>query len=331
MIGNWDAPGARRDPRTAFTYLNPDGALGDLSYSVTADELAQPENLLAPRSYHYTAQYEREIGNSMSVGIQYVHKETSRLVGWSILGGRYESIQWADPYNGNPITLLNEVEKPTLVKGNHPGDFPGAPQDYEQTYDGLVLTFAARDAGRWNIQSSYTLSRSEGLISRPWFQSQNNPFYGSSTGQDPDPNSYMNAYQRLQGDRPHMFRVQGVLFLPWDTLLAVNLNMESGKPFSRQIRASGVTNQRAQNFIVEPAGSRDGLRHPFLRVVDLRLGKRFDFGDVTLKVDAYLYNLMNSTASISMTSLRLETPGEDFIPSAWVEPRRLMILGGIVF
>ena len=328
VIGNWDAPAPGVTPYSVY-YLNPDGALGDLSYSVTADELAQPENLLAPRSYHYTAQYEREIGNSMSVGIQYVHKETSRLVGWSILGGRYESIQWADPYNGNPITLLNEVEKPTLVKGNHPGDFPGAPQDYEQTYDGLVLTFAARDAGRWNIQSSYTLSRSEGLISRPWFQSQNNPFYGSSTGQDP--NSYMNAYQRLQGDRPHMFRVQGVLFLPWDTLLAVNLNMESGKPFSRQIRAQGETNQRAQNFIVEPAGSRDGLRHPFLRVVDLRLGKRFDFGDVTLKVDAYLYNLMNSTASISMTTLRLETPGEDFIPSAWVEPRRLMILGGIVF
>ena len=55
--------------------------------------------------------------------------------------------------------------------------------------------------------------------------------YGRSTGQDP--NSYMNAHQRLQADRPHMFRLQAVLFLPYDTVLAVNGNIESGKPFSR--------------------------------------------------------------------------------------------------
>ena len=64
---------------------------------------------------------------------------------------------------------------------------------------------------------SYTLSKSEGLIPRPWFQHQNNPFYGNRNGQDP--NAYLNAYQTLQGDRPHMFRLQGVLFLPWISCL----------------------------------------------------------------------------------------------------------------
>ena len=131
-----------------------------------------------------------------------------------------------------------------MVKGNHPGDFPGAADTYEQTYDGVILHFNARDAGLWNLQGSYTYSKSEGLIPRPWFQSQNNPFYGSSTGQDP--NSYMNAYQRLQADRPHMFRLQAVLFLPYDIVLALNGNVESGKPFSRQVRAAGVTTQPAQ-------------------------------------------------------------------------------------
>ena len=153
--------------------------------------------------------------------------------------------------------------------------------------------------------------------------------YGSSTGQDP--NSCMNAYQRLQADRPHMFRLQAVLFLPYDTVLAVNGNVESGKPFSRQVRAAGVTTQPAQNFIVENAGSREGLRHPTLWVADVRLGKRFDLGDVQLKLDAYVYNALNSTASIGHASLRLEDPGEQFIPSSWVEPRRLMLLAGFVF
>ena len=97
------------------------------------------------------------------------------------------------------------------------------------------------------------------------------------------------------------------------------------------MRAAGVTTQPAQNFIVENAGSQEGLRHPTLWVADVRLGKRFDLGDVQLKLDAYVYNALNSTASIGHASLRLEDPGEQFIPSSWVEPRRLMLLAGFVF
>lgn len=328
VIGNWDAPAPGVTPYQVFL-LNEDRSLGDLVYSLEAGEVTQPDNLLAPRSFHYSAAYEREIGNNMSVGLQYVHKYTDRMVGWSILGGQYETIQWADPYTGAPMTLLNQVAQPTLVKGNHPGDFPGAADTYDQTYNGVILTFAARDAGLWNIQGSYTYSKSEGLIPRPWFQSQNNPFYGSGTGQDP--NSYQNAHQRLQADRPHMLRLQSVLFLPYEFVLAANANFESGKPFSRQVRAAGVTEQQAQNIIVEPAGSRDGLRHPHLWLLDVRFGKRVELSGVQLKLDAWLYNAFNSTASIGMSSLRLETPGEQFIPSSWVEPRRLMLMAGVVF
>ncbi len=329
VVGNWDAPAPGTTPFEIYL-VNPDGSLGELTYSLVAGEVTQPDNLLAPRSYHYTVGYEREIGNNMSVGVQYVHKDTDRMVGWSILGGQYESVAWADPYNGNPITLLSQVEQPTLVKGNSPGDFPGAPESYEQTYDGVLFTFAARNRNLWNVQGSYTWSKSEGLIPRPWFQSQNNPFYGSKTGQDP--NAYLNAWQRLQGDRPHMFRLQGVVFLPWDFLLAVNANVESGKPFSRQIRAPGsLITQSPNNFIVEAAGSRDGLRQPTIWMLDVRFGKRWDIGDVQLKLDAYYYNALNSDASIWMSSLRLEEPGEQFIPSSWVEPRRLMLLAGFVF
>ncbi|MDE2883256.1 MAG: carboxypeptidase regulatory-like domain-containing protein [Acidobacteriota bacterium] len=330
VIGNWDAPAPGVTPWQLYA-LNDDGTLGDLLFATTVEDLAQPDNLLAPRSYHYTAGYDREIGNNISIGVQYVHKYTERMVGWSILGGQYESVQWADPYTGAPMTLLSQTVQPTLVKGNSPGDFPGAPEGYEQTYDGILFRFAMRDAGLWNIQGSYTYSKSHGLIPRPWYESQNNPFYGSTVGQDPNAYLNLNDGQRLQGDRPHMFRLQGVLFLPWDLILAANVNIESGKPYSRQVRASGVTEQPAQNIIVELAGSRDGLEHPQLNIVDLRLGKRIDIGDITAKLDVYLYNALNSTASIWNQSLRLETPGEQFIPSSWVEPRRIMLLAGFVF
>ena len=180
------------------------------------------------------------------------------------------------------------------------------------------------------MQGSYTWSRSTGLISRPWSQSQNSPFYGSQVGQDP--NAWQHARQRLQGDRPHMLRLQSVAFLPRDFLVAVNANFESGKPFSRQVRGpADLLSQRPDPIIVETAGSRAGLRQPFLWVLDLRFGKHFDFGGVGLELDAWLYNTLNSTASIWMTSLQLEEPGETFIPSSWVEPRRVMLLAGISF
>ena len=76
----------------------------------------------------------------------------------------------------------------------------------------------------------------------------------------------------------------------------------------------------------------DGDRAADLFVANyIRFGKRFALGDVPLKLDAYLYNALNSTASIWNSSLRLADPGEDFIPSRWVEPRRLMLLAGFVF
>lgn len=328
VIGNWEAPSPGATPWTLYS-VRPDGTRGRLLYRQRVEEPPQPEDLLPPRSYHYTAAYERQIGDGVSVGVRYVHKYTDRMIGWSILGGRYEPIEWADPYSGSPITLLNQIASPTVVKGNSPGDFPGAPGKYEQTYDGLLFTFAARDAGVGSLQGSYTLSKSQGLIPRPWYESQNNPFYAS--GQGRDPNSYLNAFQRLQADRPHMFRLQGVLLLPRDFVLALNANFESGKPFSRQVRAAGVTRQPAQNFIVEPAGSRAGLRHPTIWLLDVRLGKRFGLGDVRLKLDGWLYNALNSTASIGHASLRLEDPGEDFVPSRWVHPRRLMLVAGVAF
>lgn len=329
VIGNWDAPAPGLTPFQIYL-VNDDGSLGKLQYEQLAGNVTQPDNLLAPRSFHYTVSYEREVGANASIGIQYVHKDTDRLVGWSIRDGRYDTVSWSDPYDGQSYTLLSEVEKPTLVKGNTPGNFPGAPETYSQSYDGVLFTFAARDAGRWNIQGSYTWSYSRGRIPRPWYQSQNNPFYGSKVGQDP--NAWQNSWQRLQGDRPHMFRLQAVMFLPWDLLLALNGNFESGKPFSRQARpGASVVNQSSSNMIVETAGSRDGLRHPFLAITDIRLGKRFHFGDFSLKLDAYLYNLFNSQSSISMASLWLKEPGDKFIPSNWVEARRLMLLAGFVF
>ena len=82
---------------------------------------------------------------------------------------------------------------------------------------------------------------------------------------------------------------------------------------------------------MEPAGSRAGLRQPFLWLLDLRLGKHLDVRGAALELEVWLYNALNSAASIWMTSLQLKDPGDTFIPSNWVEPRRVMLLAGVSF
>ena len=83
---------------------------------------------------------------------------------------------------------------------------------------------------------SYTWSKSTGLIPRMLSQTQFNPFYRSQEGADP--NNYVNADGRLQGDRPNMFRAMGVFNnLPWGLTSSVAVDFSDGPPRNRQIRA----------------------------------------------------------------------------------------------
>ena len=264
VIGNWDAPAPELPPWQLFLQ---DPATGDfdLIFETTSSDVAFHPNLRPPKSMHYTVGFEQQVGTEMAVGVQYVHKYTDNLIGWEILDGQYAPLPFTDPYTGTEYSLLNEVVKPTLRKGNGPGNFPGAADTYDQTYDGVAFTWEKRMRDNWSLYGSYTYSNSEGLIPRPWRQSQNNPFYGSTQGQDP--NSYLNADQVLQGDRPHMFRLQGVFLLPAEFIISPSINIESGKPFNRQTRGPSDLTQPSPNIILARAGTNDpsvggdALRH----------------------------------------------------------------------
>lgn len=334
VIGNWDAPAPGLPTFSVYSYDPATDTLGDLSYEITSEDVAFDPDLKPPRSLQYTGGFDHQFGADMSLGVQYVYKETNNLIGWEILDGVYETVPFEDPFTGTQYQLLNEIEQPVHRKGNDPGNFPGSEDlDYEQKYHGATFTLAKRYSNNWSLQGSYTWSKSEGLIPRPWFQAQNNPFYGSSVGKDP--NAYLNGYGRLQADRPHMFRLQGVFRLPWEFMLSTSINIESGKPFNRQIRVFGF-NQSTPNVIMAPAGSDDPgfggeLRRPTQKNIDLLIGKRFNVSGAVLKFDATIYNLLNDNADLFFEDLRLQNPGDTFIPSDWMLPRRLMVRFGFEF
>lgn len=328
VVGNWDSPPPQSPPFQIFGQDPDTGEFNQLVYELTADQIKYNPDIKPPKTLQYATGYEQQITNDSSIGFQYVYKDTKDLIGWQILGGQWESVPFTDPFTQKQYILLSQVGPPTLQKGNNPGDFPGSEGlRYFQKYHGVVLTFNKRFADRWLLNASYTWSKSTGLIPRPLAQEQASPFYGSLEGSDP--NNYINAEGRLQGDRPHMFRLQTVFFkLPWDLTFSAALDLESGRAHNRQILV-GDLGQGTSVVIMEPGGS---FRYSPVKGVDLSFGKKFALGDrAKLRVDAQVYNLLNSDQELSFGTLELQTPGDQFIADTWVKPRRMQFRLGVEF
>jgi hypothetical protein len=334
VIGNWDVPAPGLPPLRYYT-VDPVTGEQELFNEITSADTAFSPDLKAPKTLQYSIGFERQVGSWGSASVQYVHKDNSDMVGWEILGGEYEFVPFTDPFTGTVYQIPSQVEQPIIRKGNDPGDFPGSENlDYESQYDGVVFQFDKRYADNWGVSASYTWSKSEGVIPRPHSQVQFNPFYGSKEGSDPT--FWINSDGRLQGDRPHMFRLQTVYNLPWDLMFSANIDFSSGRAFKRLIRVGGL-GQGSRDVIMAPGGAEDcGFGDPCrlssFEAVDLSIGKRIRVGDrAELKFDAYIFNLLNTDNEYELQSQRLQAGDTEFVPLLWTTPRRLMLRAGFAF
>ncbi len=114
--------------------------------------------------------------------------------------------------------------------------------------------------------------------------------------------------------------------LPWKLRATTNVNLQSGRPFFRQLRGPYDTSASRQDFFVAASD-----RHPFQSLVDFSIGRRFELpGDGKLKLDLQFFNLLNDDATDFFETVVLDE-GETFRPNAWVKPRRLMLRIGFEY
>jgi hypothetical protein len=320
VSGNWNFPPPSPPELNYYWSSSLDGPW-EFFWNWTAGRNIVDPDLDAPRSLQYALGFERQIRRNCAVGVMAIYKDTSDLIGWEILDdGLYQEIPFTDPITGRKYTLLDPIEFPTTRKGNQPGaTVDPAVDEYWQEYWGVIFTFDRRFADWWALKASYTRSESKGLIPSFLSQLQFDPFHGAREGSDP--NSFLNAEEQLlQGDRSHMFRVQAKFELPWNLHVDTVVNLQSGRPYSRQVLLP--TTGRPPG-IMEPAG--DSQRHPFQSLIDFGIGKRITLpGGGVLKLDLQVLNILNEDAVTHWDSLVLDE-GEDFLPFWWVWPRRLML------
>jgi hypothetical protein len=327
--GNWNAPAIGHPGMFAYWGPSFDGPWDDEPAWdwFPGGEVNVDPNLKAPQTLQYSIGFEQAFADHYSFGITGLYKDTKNLVGWEVMDdGVYEELPWTDPFTGDQYILLDPIEYPTLRKGNKPGHtVAGYIPEYWQEYWAVIFTFERRFTDFWSMQANYTYSKSTGLIADYIDQWQSNPLYGSFDNSDP--NAFLNANgQRLQGDRPHMFRVQANFQLPWQMRLNTLINLQSGRPYSRLFR---LPTEGRPEGVVAPAG--DPGRHGFQYLWDLGWGKRFGLGkSVAIQVDLQLLNVLNSTPTDWFHTTTL-AEGDEFIPSYWVKPRRLQLHFGIEF
>ncbi len=321
VTGNWNAP-SPEVPSIYYSFsASPDGPYEIFSVS-SADDIQLPDpNLEPPETDQYALGYEHQIGTDMAVGVQAVFKETTNMIGWEILGdGVYVFVPFTDPQTGTVHQLASIVEQPTIRKGNRPGAGSLAPAGavYGQEYEGYFLTFNKRHSHGWSLQGSYGYSQASGRIPRPMQQFQSSALYASREGSDP--NIHINADQLLQGDRKHVFQLQGNFDLPWQLEGSAIFRWLTGRPYNR--RALVSLDQGVVDLILESAS--DSLRLPDQAILDLTLGRRFELSSgFALRFDAQLFNVLNEDAHDFWASGAYRRG--QFVPDAYVLPRRVML------
>ncbi len=329
--GNWNSPPPLPPTMEAYASTSgPEGPFDVFWWDFSAGANNVDPDLKAPRAVQYSLGAEKQFKNVYSIGVLGIYKQTSDGIGWEFLNDGVFMIEpFTDPFTGTvyPTWEIEDDGFPTVRKGNKPGyTAAGFIDDYDSTFWAAILTFNRRFADWWSMQASYTYSESTGTNPRAMSQYQNNPLYGSKEGSHP--NQWFNTNDHnLQGDRPHMFRVQANFQLPWKMRVATAINLQNGRPYSRLVRAPYNTTAGRQDYFIADYS----LRHGFQNMVDFSIGKDWTFarGGV-LKTDLQFFNLLNNTATDWFETLILDE-GEVFIPTWWVKPRRLMLRLGIHF
>ena len=327
--GNWNSPPPLTPLQEAYASTSgPDGPYDVFWWDWSAGLNNVDPDLKPPKSMQVSLGAEKQFKNIYSIGVLGIYKETSNQIGWEFLNDAvYEVVPFEDPVTGNVYPTWEISEYPTTRKGNKPGyTADGFLDDYWGKYWAVMLTFDRRFADWWSMQASYTYSESTGTNPRALSQWQNNPMYGSKEGSHPNQWFNVNPHNQ-QGDRPHAFRVQANFQLPWKLRAATAVNLQDGRPYARQIRGDWDTSVGRQDYFAADYS----FRHPFQSLVDFSIGKDWAIpGNGRLKTDLQFFNLLNNTATDWFETVLLDA-GENFIPTYWVKPRRLMLRIGIEY
>jgi len=281
-----------------------------------------------PRTDQFSVGLERELFPDFSVGITYVYKKQINNIGYVNVAGIYEEVQRVSPDNGQTYTAYNQTNFPAedhLLTN---------PEDWGQTYNGLIFQLTKRYSNNWLLNASFTYSKAEGLnlssrgSSGSYSTSQSLVWYTGKFGVDP--NDLINAKGVLNLDRRWSLKVSTAYNFPLDILASMNLTYQQGRPKKTFVRIYDLDQKPDSHYtiIADPQGTE---RFDSMLGVDLRIQKTFKIYK-TLKFHVFgdIFNLFNDDTYYRFRSFNAWSTSYN-LPMYMPDPRRVQIGAKIEF
>jgi hypothetical protein len=299
---------------------NPEGT----SLSSDNSNLRIDPNFKNPYTDQFIAGFDRQLYKDLGLEINYVYKRGENPGGWLDIGGEYVPATYSDTTGAEPsgqdITVQRLVNSRSdrLFLLTNPNI---APARMFSRFNGVTVQLTKRMSHNWQMVTSVVVSKATGRIgSSDRSPTQRQEGYARSFGQNP--NDFINTDELLVEDHPLVVKTQFVYQLPKGFLLGLNLRQQSGRPWARQVRVSGVTGF-STTILAEPL---DGHRRvEDQTILDLRAQKEFGLGgraNIALLVDAL--NLLNDGANEGIGSRRADSSSFG-LPTVFIAPRRIML------
>ncbi len=294
----------------AMDVLNPDWSRADSPfylYVPGSNSAGYKEHKLKnPYIDEVTIGLEREVLANFSLGARYIKKWDRDLIEdangnmldmdalmdrGELVWKNWEAVTVTDPYDGSPHTFYNQTAfPPALLYTVNP---PGA----DRNYDGVEVTMNKRFAGWWGLAVSYAYQNSRGLIGTDF-----NDSYGARAYFD-DPNVHINAYGRMDLERRHQFKVQGMVKGPWDIMASCYYRYLSGQRYTRKINSTDLGLELNQGDVTIFAEKRGSHGLPAVNVLDLRLEKTVRVRNLALSVFVDGFNVFNANRATAVEDL----------------------------
>ncbi len=262
--------------------------------------------LKSPYTDEFTIGLERELFPGWSLALRYMKRMDRNLLedananqldmeklinGGEIVWTNWTQVSFVDPYDGQQKYFWSENE--ILPADMYMINPPGAKRDF----DGVEVVLNKRYSQGWSVMASYVYQNSRGLIGTDYVDSWSGADYYDN------PNAHINAVGTLTLNRPHQFKVQGMVKGPWGVSVGGYLRAYSGQRYTRRISSYDLgieINQGEETINAEKRGDR-GL--PAQVILDLRLEKNFRIQSAKFGLFVDCFNLFNGNKATEVQTV----------------------------
>jgi hypothetical protein len=249
---------------------------------------------------------DHELMANFGVGVQYIYRKYSNFCGSAQQGCAGSAVRYLDStdnYTG-PVAFTAACGNATCDQASYTGFYFNGPTlhpntreenlDQYRTYAGLELTARKRLSNHWMMSTSYVYNRAK--------------FYAPTASLDyldptnRTPVNFIDGYEDGTRNGPHVFKLSGMVQLPYDISASANVLAHSNFPYNPGIvttfnRPNGLG---TATMLIDPANT---LRFPTVKTLDLNFDKAIRLGGsrrVTL--NAAIFNIFNTNTTLGLAN-----------------------------